>query len=371
MFALRTIGLTMACLIASPVFALSQGDYRLNGFGTIGFTHLGGEVDGRSYGAHGQTTDSWRGDELSKLGGQFQYGVTDKLNLTVQAMLKAEHDTWKADLEWAYLSYQATDRLVVRGGRLRTPVYMYSETLDVGFSYPWLRLPDEVYHQVQISNYEGMDFIYTIPTSYGSLSIQANAGQAKNRDYFLYDDTLDIDYKKVAGGSVTLDTNRFGMFRASYSESNLDMDVPGMGDLVHDRKGKFTSVGHQYDSGLWLTSSEATRLVIEGPSPTKEAFYVMAGRRMGDFLGHLTYAQLDEETRGRQTSWTYGLNYSLAPTVTLKGEYKRVDTSNNGHGIFVKTGEEFIEDMVREQMFGIAPNTYDGDIISIGLDFVF
>lgn len=361
MTAVRVIGLAAACLAATPAFALEQGDYRFNGFGTVGFTHLGGEDEGRSYGIQGQTNDSWRGDQLSKLGGQFSYGLTDQLSVTAQVIAKAEQDNWKANLEWLYLAYQVDDRLVVRAGRLRDPVYMYSETLDVGFTYPWLRLPDEVYHQVQITNYEGADFIYTLPLSFGSLAFQANGGQAVNRNQFLYDELYDIDYKKVAGANVTLATNSYGSVRLGYSESSLTVD-----GFVTDRKGKFSSLGYQYDNGTWLTANEATRLVVEGATSTKNAFYMMGGRRFGDFLAHVTYARLDESGDGGQSSWTYGLNYSIAPTVTLKGEYKRVDTVESGKGVFVKTIDELIG-----EAFGAPAGRFDGDIVSVGVDFVF
>ncbi|WP_120994257.1 porin [Stutzerimonas urumqiensis] len=362
MSAVRVLGLAAACLAASPAFALEQGEYRFNGFGTVGITHLGGEDDGRAYGIQGQTNDSWRGDQLSKLGGQFQYGLTDKLGLTAQVIAKAEQDNWKANLEWLYLSYQVDDRLVVRAGRLRNPVYMYSETLDVGFTYPWLRLPDEVYHQVQITNYEGADFVYTLPLSFGSLSLQANGGQAVNRNFFVYDQLRDMDYKKVAGANAALATNSFGTFRVGYSESSLSLD-----GFIEDRKGKFTSLGYQFDNGTWITANEATRLVVEGATSTKDAFYLMGGRRFGDFLAHVTYAQMDESNAGGQSSWTYGLNYSLTPTVTLKGEYKRVDTYDQGKGVFVKSFDELVS-----EAFGVTtPRTFDGDIVSVGVDFVF
>lgn len=371
MFAPRLSSLALVCLAAAPAIALEQGDYRLNGFGTLGMTYLGGEADGRSYGINGQTTDSWRFDELSKLGGQLRYGVTDDLSLTAQVIAKAQHDSWEVNLEWLYLSYQATDQLVLRAGRLRNPVYMYSETLDVGFTYPWIRLPDEVYHQVQISSYEGADIIYTLPFSFGSFSVQANVGQALNRDYFFYDTTEDMDYRNIAGGSLALETNDYGTFRLSYTEADLTLDGV-LRAAVKDNKGKFTSAGYQYDNGSWIAASEATRLVVEGPIATKNAFYVMSGRRFGDFLPHVTYAQLDEQGGGgRQVSWTYGLNYSLLPNVTLKGEYKRIDTSNEGHGVFVKTGEEYFTDLAMKDMFGIPRPTYDGDVFSIGIDFVF
>lgn len=377
-------------LASSSAFALEQGDYQFNGFGTVGITHLGGEDDGRSYGITGQTTDSWRGDQLSKFGAQLSYGLTDTVGVTVQATAKAQQDEWKANLEWAYLSWQATDSLMLRAGRLRTPVYMYSETLDVGVSYPWLRLPDEVYSQVQLSNYEGLDAVYSLPLSYGTLSFQALAGVANNRHYFAYDKMHDIDYKNLAGANISLATNDFGTLRVSYVQADIKMNMhdtiigvvpPGIGvpqrqqwlDLDKN-KGTFTSIGYQYDNGTWLTSNEWTRRKVESDGQGRiDSFYVMGGRRFGDFLPHLTYAQLDQDG-GRQSSWTLGLNYQLMPTVVLKSEYKRVDTRGQYQGVFIRNGQELYENTVYERsngLAGAAPRNYDGDIISLGFDFVF
>lgn len=379
MTAVRVISLAAACLAASPAFALEQGDYRFNGFGTVGFTHLGGEDDGRSFGVQGQTTDSWRGDQLSKFGAQLQYGLTDTVGATVQLTAKPLQDEWKANLEWAYLSWQTNDRLMLRGGRLRSPVYMYSESLDVGYSYPWLRLPDEVYSQVQVTNYEGVDAVYTLPMSFGSATVQVAAGQAKNRDYFAYDELFDIDYGHLFGASVSLATTDFGTFRIGYVEADLSIDVNGtvnvgsgmmasMSLLTLDKeKGKFTSIGYQYDDGTWVSNNEWTSRVIENDgSASVDSFYLMGGHRFGDFLPHVTYAQLDDNG-GRQNSWTFGLNYQATPTVVVKGEFKRVDTSGGYDGVFVRNAQELFNNAV-----GAVPaRNYDGDIVSVGVDFVF
>jgi hypothetical protein len=373
------------CLASAPVFALEQGEYRLNYFGSVGITHLGGEDQGRSYGVSGQTTDSWRGDQLSKFGAQLTYGLTDTLGVTLQATAKPLQDEWQANLEWAYLSWQANDQLMVRAGRLRSPVYMYSESLDVGFSYPWLRLPDEVYSQVQLSNYEGADVVYTLPLSYGSVTFQVAAGQAKNRDYFAYDDLFSIDYGKLFGANVSLATNDYGTFRVGYVEADISTTIDGVVNAfgtptylqlleLKKDKGKFTSIGYQYDNGTWLTANEWTTRVTENDNNASiDSFYLMGGRRFGDFLAHVTYAQLDEN-EGRQNSWTLGLNYNIAPTVVLKTEYKRVDTSGGYDGVFVRGKQELFENEAFERSGGLAgvpARNYDGDIISVGVDFVF
>jgi hypothetical protein len=381
----RVLGLAI-CLASTSAFALEQGEALINGFGTVGVTHLGGEDDGRGYGLSGQTNDSWRGDQLSKFGAQLTYGVTDTVGLTLQTTAKAYSDEWKANLEWAYLSWQSTDNLMMRFGRLRTPVYMYSESIDVGFAYPWLRLPDEVYSQVQLSNYEGADLVYNLPLSFATVSFQVAGGVAKNRDYYLYDEEFDIDYDNVFGASVSLATNDYGTFRVGYVESDIETEIAGsftdvFGNpssatlLALDKdKGKFTSIGYQYDNGTWLTANEWTSRVIENDNThSTDSFYLMGGRRFGDFLAHVTYAQLDED-EGRQNSWTLGLNYNILPTVVLKGEYKRVDTNGGYDGVFVRNSQELYDNTVNDRtngLLGVPARNYDGDIISAGVDFVF
>ena len=224
MFKLRLLPLAI-CLVTPTVFALEQGEYSLNTFGTVGFSRLGGEDDGRDYGITGQTTDSWRGDQLSKFGTQLNYGLTDNIGATLQLTAKADQDEWKANVEWAYFSWQVSDNLMLRAGRLRNPVYMYSETLDVGFSYPWLRLPDEVYGQIQLTNYEGVDAVYSLPISFGSVEFQFSAGQAKNREIYILGEKHDIDYDQLLGANITLNTNDFGSLRLSYSKAILDGEI--------------------------------------------------------------------------------------------------------------------------------------------------
>lgn len=368
------------CLASAPVFAVEQGDYSVNGFGTLGITHLGGESD-LDYGMQGQTNDGWRGDQLSKLAVQLQYGITDTLSFTGQLATKPTQDSWKAGPANLYLAWQANDNLTLRGGRLGTPVYMYSETLNVGFSYPWLRLPEEVYSLLQLANHDGADLLYNRSTALGTLSFQVAGGQAIGREQYALDDMHDIDYRDVFATSLALSTDSFGTFRIGYAEANLKITVDdvintylfGVREValieLDGQKGKFSSIGHQYDNGTWLSAAEAVKLQIENNNEAETtAFYLMGGRRFDDFLAHVTYGQLDQPT-GRQVSMTYGLNYSLTPAVTLKGEFKRVDTSQGdaAAGVFEPDAQQAFDNA----LLGTAYGTPDGDILSLGVDFVF
>jgi len=368
------------CLASLPALAVEQGEYQFNGFGSVGITHMGGESD-LDYGIQGQTNDGWRGDQLSKLAVQLRYGITDTLSVTGQLGTKPVQDSWEAGPGNLYLAWQANDNLTLRGGRLGTPIYMYSETLQVGFSYPWLRLPEEVYSLVQLTSHDGGDVLYNRSTDIGTLSFQVAGGQAIGREQYALDDMHDIDYRDVFATNLALSTDNFGTFRVGYAEADLKITVDevintyfaGIRNYAlvqyNGNKGKFSSLGHQYDNGTWLSAAEAVKLSIENnDEAATNAFYIMGGRRFDDYLAHITYGQLDDPS-GRQVSMTYGLNYSITPTVTLKGEYKRVDTSQGegAIGVFQSSAQQAFDNEALGTSFG----TPDGDIFSVGVDFVF
>ncbi|MDC6679048.1 hypothetical protein OEZ78_26645, partial [Leclercia adecarboxylata] len=148
------------------------------------------------------------------------------------------------------------------------------------------------------------------------MTFQVAGGQAKNRDYYAYDEQFDIDYGNLFGASISLATNDFGMLRIGYVEADIKTDISGTVDVgggvmlplslleLNKEKGKFTSIGYQYDNGTWVSSNEWTSRMIENDDMESiDSFYLMGGRRFGDFLPHLTYAQLDDNG-GRQSSWT-------------------------------------------------------------------
>ncbi len=379
---LLSLAIAMA---SSTAYAVEQGEFVYHGFGTVGITHLGGEDD-LDYGIQGQTNDGWRGDQLSKFAVQGQYGITDTLSLTGQLASKPQQDSWKVGPGNIYLAWQANDNLTLRGGRIGTPVYMYSETLNVGFSYPWLRLPEEVYSLVQLTSHDGADIRSNRSTALGAMSFQLSGGNAIGREQYALDDMHDIDYRDVFATSLALSTDKFGTFRIGYAEADLKITVDDVVDTrlfgvrnvplveLDGQKGKFSSIGHQYDNGTWMTAAEAVKLQIESNEEAEtNAFYIMGGRRFGDYLAQVTYGQLDEPA-GRQVSMTYGLNYSFSPNVTLKGEYKRVDTSQGNYtGAFQANAQQSYDNALYEQtgFLGSPLGTPDGDIISVGVDFIF
>jgi hypothetical protein len=82
---------------------------------------------------------------------QAKANLSEKLSVTAQIMSRGSED-FDLGVEWAYLQYQLTDAASINVGKLRLPFYMYSDSLDVGYSYHWLRTPQSVY-RVAFDNY--------------------------------------------------------------------------------------------------------------------------------------------------------------------------------------------------------------------------
>jgi hypothetical protein len=86
----------------------------------------------------------WCLKPATRLGVQGTATFSPQFMLTAQAVLRATRNG-KPDLEWAYGSYNFSEKLSLQLGRKRLPLFYYSETQDVGFSYPWLHLPPGQY----------------------------------------------------------------------------------------------------------------------------------------------------------------------------------------------------------------------------------
>lgn len=90
---------------------------------------------------------------------QAQARISDKLRGTVQLVAKGSNH-YEPEAEWAYVSYDLKEDLTVNAGRFRLPTYYYSDFLDVGYAYYWIRPPVEIY-ELPVATIEGVNFYHT------------------------------------------------------------------------------------------------------------------------------------------------------------------------------------------------------------------
>lgn len=300
------IALAVASLMFVPL--AQAADVGISGFLSVG----GGMVDDEtSIPYDGYSEEDFTFDR-NLLGLQITGQVNEKISATAQLIARSEND-YEVTAEWAYLTWQATDNGKVRAGRLRTPLYMYSDSLDVGYSYPWISAPNEVYH-LPFNNVDGVDYYVTAALGSFDTSFQAYFGSFES-DFSFEDGTEGYaTLRNQMGVAATLGKDWWNL-RAAYHQVDLTVDInnPQLAGLiglvaaspfasivpsiaVEDDKATFAQVGINIDTGRFVAAAEHIEFDVKDSLLAKNVRdYVMVGVRLGDFLVYVTGSKADDE----------------------------------------------------------------------------
>ena len=77
--------------------------------------------------------------------------------------------------EMAYASYDF-DSFTARAGKLRLPLFFYSDYTDLGYAYPMIRPSQELYENIVLKGYTGADLLIPIELEDSSLLLQPLVG---------------------------------------------------------------------------------------------------------------------------------------------------------------------------------------------------
>ncbi|MEN0038517.1 MAG: porin [Cellvibrio sp.] len=310
----HSLALAIALCMAAPL--TQAADLNFSGFLSVG----GGMVDDENGPAYGGYDEEDLTFDNNLLGLQISGTVSEKLTATVQLTARSEND-YEVDAEWAYLSWQATESSKIRAGRLRTPFYMFSDFLDVGYAYSWISPPREVYY-LPFNNVNGVDFYTTQTLGIFDTTFQAYFGG--------FDDELDLNNDGILEEAKT--RNQMGIagtlgkdwwtLRAAYHQADLWIDVTGismpvfgtLGNfanaltntynlpananklLVEEDSVTFAEVGLNIDTGRFVAAIEYVEFKPDDALLSKnKRGYAMGGVRFGDWLVHLTASQSKDD----------------------------------------------------------------------------
>ena len=216
----------------------------------------------------------------SKLGVQGTLKFSPSISFTSQLVARAA-DVKQIGLEWAYLTFDINPEWTVQLGRKRLPIYYYSDSQDVGFSYPWLRLSPDIYGWDAV-NYNGASAAYRRTLGTWSLKADAFVGNESTRNSpyakLYYDEPKTINWNNIAGGDVELArdwlTFRVTLIHSGYEQfdqatgtrdiwpsgantgkqtiygASLNVDTEHV--LVRSEYSVFDRGGFQYTSHAWL-----------------------------------------------------------------------------------------------------------------------
>lgn len=280
----------------------------------------------------------------SHAGVQVEYAMSPRVKWVGQAVARGNG---AVEVAGAYAQIAMGEDWELSLGRKRIPLYMYSNISDVGFVYPWLSPPPELYGW-DATYFNGAALGWSKNVGGWDVSASVFGGGEKDRDSQYYrvsgypDTRTEVAWTNLRGatfdaakGSVAA---RFSALRANTKAVNAEEAMESV--------ALFEAVGAAivYDKKSWFASAEAmaTRRSVEA-SPsygwTSLAYSVGVGARHGNWVPYVSMSQYKEASSdlsrydpewSRRYSAT--LRYNLDSNSALKMQVDRNEDKSLNYG---------------------------------------
>jgi hypothetical protein len=348
--ALGTFAGLLAC-VSLPVWA---SDVTVSGYASFAGTYTNSkDPSGTAVPYYfGLATDKVQFDTVDNdIGLQFAATVSDKVDMTVVLHARGGANTnYNIDTQWAYASYHFNQDLELRLGKYKGPFYMISDYKNVGYAYPWVRPPLEVYSTNPIEALSGLDLLWEKNVGHTRYLFEVYGGNGTHTGQVLAQVADGSGGMYTAGEGVSFSTPNslgvnmsisgdVGSFRLGYYSTNVD--APAFG--ITDQRGSFGGVGFTIDwhnlvaySEYIIRNTDNTAL-MQSAFPDQKAYYLTLGYRIAKFLPYLTYAKIDEgefksPVAQVQDSVALGLRAEVGDASAVKFEVMRVTPQKNSAG---------------------------------------
>jgi hypothetical protein len=297
-------GAIVASLISITASAVETS---LSGFGTLGYAQ-----SNQSYNYERFINKNGTVKRDSIFGVQADIKFTDTIGATVQGKFapSLRSDTgWDSTLSWAFASWRPSNDWLVRLGKQRVGLYLYSESQDVGVTYDFAHLPTEMYSISPSTDYVGASVSKTWNPSVGEVTLDVYSGTiSTNWRIYQRDNTV------IAGSSMQPGAN----FK------NISVNSSGF-------------------ALTWLRDEDKYRASVQTQTtaidPSSPAYYSqLTGANFGLPAGVTSgtaYTALPQSLTGTVNSlvFTLGTEIHLPQDFRLIGEYGRRQVTNALSGI--------------------------------------
>lgn len=281
------------------------------------------------------------------IGLQIDADLDDGLMLKTLLQADGEKD-YAGEMKWAYADYDMGDSLNIAIGRQPLPLFYYTDFIDVGYSYQWVRAPLETYY-IKNSTFDGAQLKWT-PTS-GDFEYRFQMYHGRDDEI----SELTLTLNDITGFVAYMRKDWFEA-RATWMQAKIETGLQGfdiqtggvvdLGEIETDTtyygaalKATFEA---SYISAEWVSDKENDPIQEFAYLEGTEAWYVSAGFGVKNFVPYITYAEsinsfskdsplLQANSYVKSNSWTGGLRWDFHSNAALKFEYaSRKDISSDG-----------------------------------------
>lgn len=338
---------------------------------------VGGILEDSNVSYYGYEDDfSFEQDSLIGLQGQLK--VSEQLSVTA---LGVAHSNSNLDsgIEWLYLHYRPRSDIQIKLGQMRTPFYSKSDVLNVGYAYPWVIAPKELYTDYIFDEFQGVDIRYSYFADHYSTFIEIYYGEFDD-EITINSEPFDTNVDNLQGIIGELKLGGFN-YRLSFhkGDANPDLGLNTLADgillagfsqtansLRTEGPVEFYQVGIEYDSLDYFLISEWTKIVPRQKLfPEITSYYLTLGQHINEFTYLVTYgfrkdtleggineipaglnSNLDALSAGYQfvydsrqqnevTSWSLGLRWDVRYDTALKIELKNIQLEEDNSSTFI------------------------------------
>ena len=283
--------------------------FTLSGFGSVGFLH----ADARDADYTSSVlkpsgagfSKRWSEVPDTRLGAQLDAQLGQQWSAVLQVVSEKRLDgSWRPQVEWANLKYQATPELALRVGRIALPIFLAADYRKVGYAYPWARTPIEVYDSLPIGNSDGIDLTYRYNGNgmrnvtqllYGRTDIRlVGPDRVRGRQMAGFSNTTDIGAASIRVSGITADLSADlanDLFAALRQFGPPGVALADQYQVAHKRASLF-SVGANYDPGNWFLTAEYGRAHSTSVLGTTNTIYASSGWRLGEITPYVSYARV-------------------------------------------------------------------------------
>jgi hypothetical protein len=352
--------LALGILTALAATSTAAQSVQITGFGQM----VAGTVsDGTTFPGTGYDSD-WDFKDESLFALQVRGDLNEQWSATAQIVARGRDD-FDPEFAWAYVGWNGGNGWSAKAGRQRVPFFRYSDFLEVGYAYPWLRPPHAVYN-ASFSNYDGFSAAY----SFGSGDWFSNVGVVGGKNEGdLTISNLPATQELASLVGIYADTTYADWLtlRASYLQADVSVDAQALNPLLTalsgngfrnvaealdftEDHGRFIGLAAEVNKGNWLLIGEWTDTKIDDAYyADRTQYYITGGYRFGAWMPSITWARRDNEAKPGivallpnvpplaglraatagvvlsedldATYWSYGLRWDLATNVALKADY--------------------------------------------------
>lgn len=339
---LRLVGSGFVTLVAGKVYG---GDPVQDSNGYKAPLYV---ADYAQAGVYEANSFSMQPDSRVGLQGSVQFNANT--SITGQVVSRGAHGG-NVNLEWLYASHNLSDKLTLQIGRKRLPLFYYSETQDIGFTYPWVHLPPQPYGW-EIVNYNGINAMIRDQWGDWAGSMNIFSGQETREDnpfWKLYNGRstrTDSKWSQILGADLTLNRDWLEL-RGAYIQSNFqnrfeDPTVPEPYTYSPLAGQKIYTLSLAIDYKNWMLRNEYMYINRDAIGETDFAQLVSVGYRFGKLMPILTWANykmalspdsadpavidpsnIDPESFEAHSTLVFTLRYDLSAKSAIKVQLER------------------------------------------------